>query len=178
MKTEFRTLTCACGSVELTLTGEPFMVNICHCDDCQRASAALEKLPGAPKILDAFGGTTYALCRRDRVRIAKGRDKLAEHRIDGEARTHRTVASCCQSPLFLDFEPGHWLSIYQQRFPDPKPAAQRHINTRFMPAGPGPTDGLPQAKGFPLVMIAKLLGTRIVMGSWKPGEAEERTEKR
>ena len=164
-----RSITCTCGAVELTLTGEPFMVNICHCDDCQRASAELEQLPGAKKILDGFGGTAYALYRKDRVLVTKGQDQLTDHRIEGEANTHRTVALCCWTPLFLDFEPGHWVSIFQQRFTAPVPAAERRINTRFMPKGARPADGLPQAKGFPLVMISKLLGTRIAMGKWKDG---------
>jgi len=162
------TITCACGQVELTLTGKPFLVNICHCDDCQRASSELERLPGAPKILDAFGGTAYALYRKDRVLVTKGHDKLTDHRIEGEKKTRRVVASCCQSPLFLDFEPGHWLSLFRQRFAEPAPPVQRHINTRFMPAGLRLDDGLPQAKGFPLAMIFQLLKTRIAMGKGKP----------
>jgi hypothetical protein len=173
-----RVIACRCGGVELTLTGEPFMVNICHCDDCQRASAELERLPDGAKILDGFGGTGYVLYRKDRVRVTKGADKLTDHRIEGEANTHRTVALCCWSPLYLDFEPGHWVSLFRQRFTDPVPAIQRRINTRFIPAGPRPDDGLPQAKGFPLVMIAKLIGTKIAMGKWKGWSTESAEEKR
>ncbi len=173
-----RVIACRCGAVELTLVGDPIMVNICHCDECQRGSAQLEALPGAPKILDAFGGSPYVLYRKDRVTVSKGAGLLAYHRIEGEVKTKRATASCCGSPLFMDFEPGHWLPIYQQRFTDPVPKAQIHIQTRFLPAGKKPDDGLPLFKGFPPRMIFKLIKAKIAMGKWKPESWESETQKR
>lgn len=163
-----RTVACRCNAVEIALAGPPFLVNICHCDDCQRASAELERLPGAPVILDAYGGSPYVLYRKDRVGLSRGRELLVNRRIEGERNTRRVVASCCNSPLFLDFEPGHWLSIYQRLFDEPVPPARMRIQTRFMPPGDLPDDGLPLHSGFPIGMIAKLLATRIAMGvGWK-----------
>lgn len=158
-----RTVTCKCHRVEMEIGGPPILVSICHCDDCQRGSAQIEQLPGAPKILDPHGGTPYVLYRKDRIRILQGGELLSDHRIEGETNTRRVVASCCNSPMMLDFEPGHWVSIYQQRFDAPIPSAQMRVQTRFMPRGHVPDDGLPLHRGFPLGMIARLLGARIAM---------------
>ena len=159
-----RTVTCKCRSVKIELTGEPILVNICHCDDCQRGSAELELLPGAPRILDSYGGTPYVLYRKDRIRFLQGKELLTNYRIEGEKNTRRVVASCCNSPVLLDFEPGHWVSIYQQRFDAPIPPAQKRIQTRFMPPGQPPDDGIPLYRGFPFDIIVRLLFTRIAMG--------------
>lgn len=166
-RTRTRTVACRCAAVQIELTGSPFLVNICHCDDCQRGSAQLEQLPGAPKILDSYGGSPYALYRKDRVRLVCGREYLSEQRIEGEQNTRRVVASCCNSPLFLDFEPGHWVDIYRQRFDAPVPPARMRIQTRFLPSGPLPDDGLPLHRGFPFGMVVKLLATRLAMGVGK-----------
>lgn len=159
-----RTVACKCGAVKIELAGSPLQVNICHCDDCQRGSAQLERLHGAPKILDSYGGTPYVLYRKDRIKFLQGRELLINQREEGEKNTKRVLASCCNSPFFLDFEPGHWISIYQQRFDAPIPPAQRRIQTRFMPLGNVPDDGLPLHRGYPFGMIVRLLGARVAMG--------------
>lgn len=33
-----RTAKCLCGQFSVIVTGEPTMVNVCHCHDCQRRS--------------------------------------------------------------------------------------------------------------------------------------------
>lgn len=137
-----RTIACKCGSVKVELVGSPIMVNVCHCVGCQRGSAQLEGLPGASKVLDAYGGTPYVLWRKDRIRLLRGRELLRDLRREGEKDTRRVVASCCNSPVLLDFEPGHWVSIYQQRFDAPVPQARMRIQTRSMqPAVRAITDG-------------------------------------
>ena len=161
------TVTCRCRTVKIELAGSPIMSNICHCDDCQRGSRNIEELPGAPKILDPYGGTPYVLYRKDRVHIVQGRERLVDHRIEGERNTRRVVASCCNSPLFLDFEPGHWISVYQQRFEAPVPPSRLRVQTRFMPAGGRPDDGLPLHRGFAFGMIVRLLASRMAMGAGK-----------
>ncbi len=163
-----RTVACKCNGVKIELTGLPILVSICHCDDCQRGSAQLELRPGAPKILDRWGGTPYVLYRKDRIRLLQGRQLLVDERIEGEKNTRRIVASCCNSPVLLDFEPGHWVSIYQQRFGTPIPGARIRVQTRFMPSGDLPDDGLPLHQGFPFGMIARLLAARIAMGFKRP----------
>lgn len=163
-----RTVACKCNEVKIELTGSPILASVCHCDDCQRGSAQLELLLGAPKILDRWGGTPYVLYRKDRIRLLQGREQLVEHRIEEEKNTKRIVASCCNSPVLLDFEPGHWVSIYQQRFETPIPPARIRVQTRFVPSGDVPDDGLPQHQGFPFSMIARLLAAWIAMGFKRP----------
>ena len=141
-----RTLSCSCGAVKIELIGSPIMVNICHCDDCQKGALRIENLTTGLKILDQYGGTPYVLYRKDRVKFIQGQELLDEIRIEGEKDTRRVVTSCCKSPFFLDFEPGHWFSIFQQRFDNPIPRAQRRIQTRFMARGVNPDDGLPRYK--------------------------------
>lgn len=159
-----RAVACKCGRVKIELTGSPILVSICHCDDCQRGSAQIELLPAAPKILDRWGGTPYVLYRKDRIGLLQGRELLSEQRIDGERSTKRVVASCCSSPMLLDFEPGHWVSIYQQRFDAPIPQAVMRVQTRFLRSEDSPDDDLPRHRGFPVGMVAKLLRARIAMG--------------
>jgi len=36
-----RTATCHCGSLRVTVTGEPTVVNVCHCKACQRRTGAV-----------------------------------------------------------------------------------------------------------------------------------------
>jgi hypothetical protein len=159
-----RIVACKCGAVKLELTGDPIVAAVCHCDDCQRGSAEIECLPGAPKILDPWSGTPYVLYRKDRVRVLQGRELLSEQRLKEGAKTRRVVASCCNSPLFVDFAPGHWVSLYQQLFDAPVPQARVRNQTRFMPPGGVPDDGLPLHRGYPPGLIARLLAARVAMG--------------
>lgn len=36
-----RTGSCLCGAVQLKITGTPVFTNLCHCIDCQKATASL-----------------------------------------------------------------------------------------------------------------------------------------
>lgn len=156
-------LKCACGQVELEVTGAPIVTTMCHCDDCQRGSHALELLAGAPRLVGDDGGTGYVLFRRDRFRVVQGAPLLEDHRIKGEAHTRRVTSACCHTPLFLDFEKGHWVSLYRINFPEPRPRVELHLQTRFIPAGvPVPTDA-PGGPTFPFAFVRRLLGSRIAM---------------
>lgn len=159
-----RVLTCECGAVKIELAGSPIMVNICHCKYCQKGSEHMEHLPNAPHILDSHKGTPYVLFRKDRVKITQGAEHCTDYRLEGEGNTRRVVASCCNSPLFLDFEPGHWVSFYQQRFDAPVPQAEMRIQTSSISTEKAPDDGLPMYAGFPAVMMLKLLTSRAAMG--------------
>lgn len=163
-----RVVACRCGRVKIELAGRPFLVSLCHCDDCRRGSAEIEQLAGAPEILDSRGGTPYALYRKDRIKLIAGGEVLVDRRITGEKRTRRVVASCCNSPLFLDFEPGHWVSVYLQRFDVPAPEPTMRLHTRFMPPGDPPDDTLPRYRGFAPAMIARLLAAWVAMGFRRP----------
>jgi hypothetical protein len=103
------------------------------------------------------------LYRKDRVACVRGEVLFREYRLAGEAFTKRVVASCCNSAMFLDFEKGHCLSLYRDRFEGQAPAPQMRVQTRYKPAGAAIPDDLPSSPGFSLGFIARLLAARIAM---------------
>jgi hypothetical protein len=109
--------TCRCGKVKIEAMGRPILAAACYCASCQDAGRRLERLACAPPVLDADGGTSMVLYRKDRVQCVSGRQHLEEHRLKPESPTRRVVATCCNSAMFLDFTKGHWLSMYRNRFP-------------------------------------------------------------
>jgi hypothetical protein len=156
-------LRCSCGAVEYEASGKPILTSICYCDDCQKASREIESLPSAPRILDNNGGTTYVLYRKDRVECVRGEQLLKEYRLAGESFTKRVVASCCNSAMFLDFEKGHWLSLYRDRFEGHAPPLQMRVQTKYKPEGANIPNDLPSSPGFSLGFIVRLLGAKIAM---------------
>ena len=154
---------CSCGRVELETQGKPILTSVCYCDDCQRASRQLESLPGAPQLLGEDGGTPYVLYRKDRVVFVKGKELLQDQRLEGEAFTKRTVASCCNSALYLEYEKGHWFSFFRDRLTGPIPPVQMRIQTRFKLPGTVLPQDAPAFQAFPPRFIVKLLWSRLMM---------------
>lgn len=154
---------CACGGVELETSGAPILCAICYCDDCQEGSRQIEQLDKAPPVQDPDGGTAYVLYRKDRVKLSNGAERLRDHRIRSESLTRRVVAGCCNSAMFLDFQKGHWFSLYRARLTGDVPASQMRIQTKFRPQGSDSPGDLPSYAGFPLRFIAKLVAARIAM---------------
>ena len=99
--------TCQCGKVTVEAIGRPILTASCYCASCQEAGRRLERLASAPPLLDADGGTSMILYRKDRVQCVTGRQHLKEHRLKPESPTRRVVATCCNSAMFLDFTKGH-----------------------------------------------------------------------
>ena len=116
---------CDCGKVRIEAEGEPLLVVDCHCESCRKAAAEFNRLPGAPAILNANGGTPFSMYRKDRLRFAEGIDRLKEHRLTPKSKTRRVLTTCCSSPMFLEFAGGHWLSMYRDRIPGAGPAEMR-----------------------------------------------------
>ena len=56
--------------------------------------------------------------RKDRVRCLKGAANLREHRLNGKTKARRVVATCCNTPIFLDFTDGHWIDLYGLLWPE------------------------------------------------------------
>ncbi len=161
--TEKASIRCSCGSVEFEARGKPILASICYCDDCQKASRQIESLPNAPRILREDGGTPYVLFRKDRVACLRGSQLVVEHRLDGESFTKRVIASCCNSAMFLDFEKGHWLSLYRDRFEGHAPPVQMRVQTKYKPEKAFLPDDIPSYPGFPFKFIAKLVLAKIAM---------------
>lgn len=152
-------LRCRCGGVEYLVSGPPILGAACHCADCREAAAQLEALSGAGDLRDAEGGTPCILFRKDQVLCVKGQDQLRDHRLSPEAPTRRVIASCCDTPMFLDFEKGHWFSVYRARLGPEAPPVRMRIKTgATRPAGP-----LPSFPGYPPRFVFKLMAARLAM---------------
>nr|WP_246733044.1 hypothetical protein [Rhizobium laguerreae] len=105
-------LTCACGTFHLDVRGAPIISAECHCKNCSDAAGRLESLPLPEAIRTIHGGTRYVLYRKDRISLLAGTENLREFRLGPNASTRRVLASCCNTPIFLEFKGGHWLSLY------------------------------------------------------------------
>ena len=158
------TVLCRCGEVRFEVTGIPIMTATCHCDSCRRASAGFAALPGAPQVHNAEGGTEFVLHRKDRVAFVQGEAMLRSYRLTPQATTRRVVASCCNSPMFLEFKGGHWLSLYRDRFGSDAPA----IEMRTMTGDKRFADGLPSYKTHSVKFMWRLFSAWAAMGLRAP----------
>jgi hypothetical protein len=155
--------------------GAPIISATCHCTSCQQAAAGFATLPGAPAVLNADGGTEYALFRKDRVVCVQGEALLRPHRLTPQAPTRRVLAGCCDTPMFLEFRSGHWLSIYRDRFGAHAPPIEMRLWTRNCPEGVTFSDDLPTYKTMSARFMWRLLAAWAAMGfrapATRPSEA-------
>jgi hypothetical protein len=168
--------TCQCGKVRLAAAGLPILTAACHCADCQEAGRQLEQAMAAPAVRDGDGGTSLVLYRKDRVQCLAGSEYLREHRLKPHSPTRRVFASCCNSAMFLDFNKGHWLSLYRNRFAAGAPRVQMRIVTKERRPGVEFSDGLPSTAGHSGKFLRKLLIAWIAMGFRRPDIALGKTQ--
>jgi hypothetical protein len=162
-------LACACGQVGLEVERAPIVTAECHCNSCRAAGTRLQTLSGAPPVLEANGGTRFVLYRKDRVRFLDGVERLAALRLTPEAKTRRVVATCCNTPVFLEFENGHRLSLYGCLWPEgTRPPLELRTMTSDLPDSAVLPDDVPNAKQQSFSFFAKLLGAWIAMGFRSP----------
>lgn len=162
-------LGCACGRVRLEVASVPIVSAECHCDSCRTAGARLATLPGARPVLESNGGTRFALYRKDRIRFTDGVASLREHRLTPTSPTRRVVATCCNTPVFLEFQHGHWLSLYAGLWPsDSQPPMELRTMTMDRPPGAPLADDVPNARRQSFSFMVKLLGAWIAMGFRSP----------
>jgi hypothetical protein len=158
---------CACGKVRCRLLGEPILSAVCYCDDCQKGAEPIEALPGATAFREADGGTPYLTWRDDRFACVEGADLLTDYKLTDRAPTRRTVASCCNSAMFLKFGPGHWVSAYRMRFEGDPPPLEMRTQTRFRRSNTPLPDDVRGYPGFPAALFARLIGARLAMFLWR-----------
>lgn len=164
-----RTARCSCGECEMALRGPPIVTVICYCTSCQAAGERLENLPGGHPVLDADGGTPFVLQRKDRVTFTRGTDRLREFRLKPDSPTRRVVATCCNSPMFVEFSGGHWLSIYRDRLDAAeRPAVEMRTMTADRRAGVEFTDSLPSYRKHSGRFMWRLLVAWAAMGFRAP----------
>ena len=74
-----------------------------------------------------------------------------------DSKTRRVVAICCNTPMFLEFTDGHWLSIYGGRWPETSlPALEIRTMTRDRPEGVELPDDVPNPKTHTFSFYVKL----------------------
>lgn len=111
-------LACRCGKVHLEVERKPIIAAECHCSSCREAGRRLRALPVTPAMLAENGGTRFVCYRKDRVRFTQGAELLREFRLKPDSPTRRVIAGCCNTPVFLEFQSGHWLSLYAGLWPE------------------------------------------------------------
>ncbi len=159
-------LSCRCGTVRLTVRGRPILSDECLCDSCQKAGAILGALPGAEPVLTDLMATPFVMCRKDRVRVVAGQDRLKAHRLSDTATTRRFIAACCNTPVFLDFKGGHWLSLYAALWPaHMRPPVEMRT---MVGARKDLPDDVPNLKTHSLAFYARLMGAWAAMGFRNP----------
>jgi len=159
---------CNCGQVVLEAEGKPIIVASCHCSDCQEAGWRFHEMAGAPQILDATSGTPLILFRKDRVRCIAGESLLEAHKLKADSPTYRAVATCCNTPMFLDFTKGFWLSIFRDRFGEDAPPVTMRLMTASRPKGVALPDDLPNHARAPARFVLALMATWAGMGFRTP----------
>ena len=160
-------LSCTCGATRLEVSGAPIAVTECLCTSCRAAAAHLSTLLGVPSMLTAYGATPAAEYRKDRVRILAGADRLAEYRRSTGSR--RVVATCCNTPVFLEMKGAHWLSLYLHLWPaDARPAPTLRTMVGDLADPSALPDDIPNRKSHSVSFYAKLLGAWIAMGFRNP----------
>jgi hypothetical protein len=157
------TARCLCGSVELEAIGDPITSTVCYCDSCQEGSRQIEALPNGRPVCDPDGGTAYVLYRKDRVEYPKESQLLWGYKLRDESSTNRVVATRCDSPMFLNFEKGHWLSVYRTALRGDLPPLEMRVHTKSKPAGSDLPNDVPSYSGYSLKFMAKLFTAWIAM---------------
>ncbi len=162
-------LACACGAVRLEAHGRPIITTECHCNSCREAGEKLAAFDGAPDVRSANGGTPFVMMRKDRVEITSGREHLKAFQLGPDRTTRRIVATCCNTPVFLEFKGGHWLSLYSTVWPrGAMPAIELRTMTSDLLDPVALDTAVPNAKHQSLGFFAKLLGAWIAMGFRSP----------
>ena len=130
---------CACGVVEVQLTGEPMAQYVCHCDDCQ-----------------AVHGKAYrvALYPASAVVVARGETGAFTLRT-----TPRTKCSRCGTYLYAEVPGYPYRGVNGDLLPQGRFKAEFHVQCRY--AATRIPDQLPHYKDTP----AKFRGSDELM-SW------------
>jgi hypothetical protein len=169
MATTETILACCCGEVTLSVIGNPIINAECLCSDCQKAGAFLQTLAGAPKILDQNQATRFVLYRKDKVKFHSGSNQLKQYSLEKDSPTRRVIASCCNTPIFLEFSNGHWLSIYGLLWrPEELPALDLRTMTRSRPAGVELADNVPNPNTHTFSFYIVLFKAWLAMGFRSP----------
>ena len=154
---------CSCGKVKIEAIGTPILHCVCYCNDCQIGGTQLEALPNAPRTLNTDGGTSYLLYRKDRVNIDSAEQNLRPYKIKDSSTTSRVVATCCNTPMYLNFKNGHWVTMYRNRFKDEVPPLEMRTCTKSKRKDVVLANDVPNFEGHSFKFLAKLIAAWIPM---------------
>ena len=149
-------VSCRCGKVQLEVTGKPFMVAACYCDDCQAGWRRIEALENAAPVLDDRGGTEKIYFRDDRVRIVQGDEFLQQFKLKPESPMRRVVANCCNTAMYDSREDYRFTSVIRARFGPDAPPVEACYFTRYSPEQPFVSHDVPSYPGAPLSVKLKM----------------------
>ncbi|MGL4234761.1 GFA family protein [Tabrizicola sp.] len=162
-------LSCRCGGTRLEVQGEPFLVSECLCTSCRAAAARLAQLPGSAPMLTTYEATATAEYRKDRVKILTGVNTLKEFRLTPTSGSRRCVATCCNTPMFLEMKGAHWLSVYLNLWPtDQRPKPQLRTMTGDLHDPSGLPQDIPNLRTHSPAFYAKLFAAWAAMGFRNP----------
>ena len=165
METTTTYLSCACGAFRFEVHGTPIISAECHCKSCSSAARRLETLPVPEVIQTIHGGTRYVLYRKDRISLLAGTENLGEFRLGPKASTRRVLASCCNTPIFLEFKGGHWLSLYGNLWKQNElPPLELRTMTQDAPNRASVPDDVPSGALATAGFYGRLLAAWIAMG--------------
>lgn len=159
---------CQCGKTTLALRGAPILSTTCYCESCRTAARGFETDLHAPPMVKTDGGVDYTLYRKDRMKIADGAQNLREYRLKPDSPTRRVVASCCGSPMFVDFTPGSWVTVFRNRISGQPPKSQMRVMTKDKPDGVELSNDIPTYDTMPPGFMIKLLLSWAAMGFRRP----------
>lgn len=151
------TSSCKCGQVRFEAASSPAFNVVCYCTDCQAAGAALHTEMGCEAPCEADGGTSYSSFLEKDWHCVSGEDKIRGHKLKPDSPSTRYVASCCQTPLYLNYAPGFWVSTYRKPFTNALPPMKWRIKTSDRTSDLPYPDNIPRFKGFPLRLYGALL---------------------
>jgi hypothetical protein len=162
------TASCRCGQVGFAIRGAPIMHVACYCTSCRTAGREFEQTLGSLPVVADDGGTDLVLYRKDRVFQTAGADRLSEHRLKPDSSTRRMVATCCNTPMLLEFTKGHWLTFYRGCLPAEIPALEMRVMTEDKPAAVTLHNDLPNYATHSGRFMWKLLSSWAAMGFRRP----------
>ena len=125
---------CFCGTVEVTVTGEPAAMGYCHCASCREWSAGP---------VNAF-----TLWKPDAVKITKGADKVGSYQ-----KTDKSIRKWCKNcggHLLTEHPLWGVTDVYAAVIPDFPFKSALHVN--YQETVLRISDGLPKQKDMPKEM--------------------------
>jgi hypothetical protein len=133
---------CFCGTVQLSVSGEPAAMGYCHCESCRSWSAAP---------VNAF-----SLWKTDVVKVTRGADQIGTYQ--KTPRSLRKWCKACGGHLFTEHP--HWglTDVYAATIPDFPFKAGVHVN--YQETRLHIHDGLPKLQDLPKEMG----GTGVAIG--------------